>query len=334
PIPPLVTEARTVKDLLDTHYRDLRLNGRKTVDYWHHSRRIFERFGPMSPREVRVIHIEAYKQERLEAGAKPATVNVELAVLRRAFKLGQQLELIERAPFVRMLRVENARQGFLSADEYHKLRSTLEALSPPVADALVIWFCLGWRRREVLGLTWSEVDLKAETIRLPASRSKNHQPRPVKVGQGILEALRRRWADRRGDHVFHRRGIPIRDFRGPWKRATAAIGRPELFVHDLRRSYAKAALEAGLSTTDIMALAGWTTLAMFLRYGLLFDGKRLGEQVAVRDAHVARAKEAGAWLRKADGSFPVERPDQTRGGQDQQPGPSPSATPWLKKSPP
>lgn len=47
--------------------------------------------------------------------AAPSTINKELACLRRAFRLGyrQEQQLIERVPYVRMLPVDNAREGIV-----------------------------------------------------------------------------------------------------------------------------------------------------------------------------------------------------------------------------
>ena len=47
----------------------------------------------------------------------------------------------------------------------------LEALEPVLADIVRLYYCLGWRQREVLELTWGEVDLEAATLTLPASRT-------------------------------------------------------------------------------------------------------------------------------------------------------------------
>ena len=62
---------------------------------------------------VRGDDINAYKSDRLAAGAAPATVNRELAALKRAYTLAVRDEKILHRPPIAMLRENNARRGFL-----------------------------------------------------------------------------------------------------------------------------------------------------------------------------------------------------------------------------
>ena len=53
---------------------------------------------------------------RLEVGAKPSTINYELAMLRRGFRLGRAL--VSSQPKFEMLKVDNARKGFFEHEQY------------------------------------------------------------------------------------------------------------------------------------------------------------------------------------------------------------------------
>ena len=57
---------------------------------------------------------------RVDDKAAPATINKELAYLRRAFRLGLRHEpqLVERVSKVRMLPVGNAREGIVEHEHY------------------------------------------------------------------------------------------------------------------------------------------------------------------------------------------------------------------------
>ncbi len=59
--------------------------------------------------------------------SEAATVNKELAHLRRAFRLGLQHEppLAARVPHFRMLPVDNARTGIVSHEQYRAIRDEL-----------------------------------------------------------------------------------------------------------------------------------------------------------------------------------------------------------------
>ena len=76
----------------------------------------------------------------------------------------------------------------------------------------------GWRKNEILGLTWDEIDEAGGGIRLSPGRSKTLVGRILPTSQPIAEALARRRARRDPDSplVFHRDGIPVRRWRTAW----------------------------------------------------------------------------------------------------------------------
>jgi integrase len=107
-------------------------------------------------------------------------------------------------------------------------------------------FITGWRSRsEVLPLTWAQVDFAGGFVRLDPGTTKNNEgrafplipraARPPRAPAGIT----RRYERAQGRiiaHVFHRYGKPVRSLRRAWRTACKEAGRPELLLHDLRRS--------------------------------------------------------------------------------------------------
>ena len=79
-------------------------------------------------------------------------------------------------------------------------------------DILDLAYYSGWRKQEILGLTWDEIDKAGGVIRLSPARSKTLVGRILPISQPIAEALARRRARRDPDSplVFHRDGIPVR----------------------------------------------------------------------------------------------------------------------------
>ena len=107
-------------------------------------------------------------------------------------------------------------------------------LPAPWQDILDLAYYSGWRKQEILGLTWDELDEAGGVIRLSPARSKTLVGRILPISQPIAEALARRRARRDPDSplVFHRDGIPIRRWRTAWRTACQAAGVPTRFLHD------------------------------------------------------------------------------------------------------
>jgi hypothetical protein len=105
-----------VQDVFDDH----RANGRKSIE--HVERRwklhLSEFFSRMKACDVKTERIQRYTQHRLSQGAKRATVNRELALLKRALRLGFKAGKLKTLPFIPMLKESNVRRGFLELDGY------------------------------------------------------------------------------------------------------------------------------------------------------------------------------------------------------------------------
>ena len=83
-------------------------------------------------------------------------------------------------------------------------------------------------------------------------------------------------------HVFHRRGGPIKDFRGAWIKACAEAGLHGLRFHDLRRSSVRDLVRSGVSEKVAMAISGHKTRAIFDRYNIV-DDRDLEEAMSRRE---------------------------------------------------
>lgn len=260
----------TVAALLAVVQRDWRLNGRRSLRGFHtKAKHLLKHFARMKAADITTARVEEFKDARLSEGAARQTINNDLALLRRAFNLALRQELVRRAPHIKALSVNNVREGFVSPAEFRRLVATLDVLDPAVADAMRWGFLLGWRRQEVLTLRWEDVDIEAGVVHLPSERSKNREARRVKLSAELVAVLRRRALVRDCPLVFHRRGRRIKDFRGTWSRAVAALGKPDLQPRDLRRSFAHAGIQAGIHTKVLMAIAGWRTASVFYRYAIV-----------------------------------------------------------------
>ncbi len=93
----------------------------------------------------RILRYVVYRQEQRAANA---TINRELASLRRMFILGERSEKVVKRPHIVLLRENNARKGFLEADQLRAVVAELPAVLRPVIETA---YLTGWRvRSEIL----------------------------------------------------------------------------------------------------------------------------------------------------------------------------------------
>lgn len=229
---------------------------------------------------IRPADVRRYTHERLHAGAAPAQVNRELAVLKRMFSLAVKDEKLLYQPHIPMLAENNVRTGFFEAEEF---RAVCAHLQPSIRAVVTFAYLTGWRvRSEVLPMEWRQVDFAAGTVRLDPGTTKNRRGRefPFSEDPDLLDLLThqrevtRRIEQQAGQivpYVFHRNGRPIRTFYGAWRRACAAAGCPGRIPHDLRRSAVRNLVRAGVSEQVAMKLTGHKTREVFDRYDITSD---------------------------------------------------------------
>jgi integrase len=320
-----------VEELANDFIREYRINGRKSLEdveaRWKSHLKPF--FGVLRAIDVTSELIARYVDSRQRQGAANATVNRELAALKRMFRLGQLATpaKVLRLPAFPKLNENNVRKGFLEDAQYRKL-----------VDGAELWFrCLvecgrtfGWRVSELVSMHVRQVDLAQRVIRLEPGTTKNKEGREVVMTDAVYTLLSAcvigKGAD---DFVFTRKnGKPVRDFRATWENAcvragvgsvvcvecsapTVASKRCEkcntkrskytgLIFHDLRRAAARNLRRAGISETVIMKIGGWKTRSVFERYAIvsrtdIADAMRMLQQTekALENATVTVGHEMG-----------------------------------------
>lgn len=166
---------------------------------------------------------------------------------------------------------------------------------------LVTLFC-GLRQGEVLGLTWDRVDFTKGTITInrqlqkvvggggacnlaPTKNGKGRVITPASTVIQLLKEQRRRqaewqikigpaWGNDWGLVFTDRAGVPIAPFTlyKSFKRIAEEIGRPDARFHDLRHSYAVAAIKSGDDIKTVQGNLGHATASFTLDvYGHVTD---------------------------------------------------------------
>lgn len=244
-------------------------------------------FGLARAVEITPDQLDRYVTTRTEAGASRATVRYELSTLRRAFRLAYRAGKVPNVPPFPTLRPSDPRQGFFEPDD---LRAMLRRLPEPLQPVMEFAYLTGWRKQEILTLTWAQVDFGAGVVRLEPGTTKNRQGRTFPFRalpqlEALLKAQRERTAavERAQQcivpHVFHRNAKPIKSYDGAWRVARGKAGLPGHIVHDFRRSAARNLVRAGVPERVAMMLTGHLTRAVFDRYAIVSE-RDLAEGVA------------------------------------------------------
>jgi len=277
-VDPAAERRYTLRDMLQELERDYeRKQNRsfKTVtSVWQHLQKHFEfhRVVDITKPEITAYAAKRVREEKDGGdGAARGSVNLELAVLRRGFKLMFQNKMISEVPVIEMFELDNARQGFIGVGEFAALLENIR--SQDVRDIVEFLYNSGWRTDEARELKWSWIDLTTNMIRLPAAFEKSKKPRPLPLTGALFEVIQRRLKVRRLDceFVFHRKGKPIRQFHKAFRAAAARIGQGGLLPHDMRRSAIRNFRRSGLSEHEGMALSGHKTDSVYRRYDIISE---------------------------------------------------------------
>ncbi len=294
-LPGIYFDKVTFNQLAGDFLTDYRINGRDTLSKAERSVKYLKKFfGDMKATEVTTDKVKTYIEKRKENDFSNASINRELAALKRMFHLAAECTppKVSMIPYIPMLKESNIRKGFFEPHEYRALKDAIpEELRPLITFA----YHSGWRKAEILDLTWDKVDLKEGTVRLYPGDTKNEEGRTLY----LLEEMKNLQAKRQlgCPHVFHRNGQPIRDFRGAW--VTACIeaglcevlkdeqGKPVLvkdnkgnekvvkvptkIFHDFRRTAIRDMVGSGVSERVAMRISGHKTRSIFDRYNIVND---------------------------------------------------------------
>jgi integrase len=227
-------------------------------------------FGGMNVRNITTDLIREFKAKRMgEGGVLGPTVNRNLAMLRRMFRLAQREGKLSVVPYFPMEQESEPREGFLERPEFEKLRAEMpESLHP----TLLFAYEVGCRTGAIKKVVWPWVNLDRKEICFPPGVLKNKKPLIAPLSDELVELLKKRF---RGGPVFY-----MTNFRKEWNKASVKVGLGKktgdawyeydgLIPHDLRRSAARNLVNSGVEIAIAMKLAGHKTLHIFLRYNII-----------------------------------------------------------------
>lgn len=263
-------ERATVADLCRLVIADYRLRKLRSLPdvQWRFDAHIVRLVGSLPAGRFGARQAKIYIETRRAEDASDATINRELAIIRRGFTLAHQEDppLVRRVPHIPKLEEDNARQGFIEEAQYVTLRGTL----PEHLQALlVVGYHCGCRLGELRKLRWPQVDLNALEIRIEKRQAKAKQARTIPIYGDMIQWLKWQATRRDGDLVFHWNGKPLGSHLKGWAKACTAAGIDGLHFHDLRRSAVRNMERAGIPRSVAMGITGHKTEAVYKRYDIV-----------------------------------------------------------------
>ncbi len=286
-------------ELAEDFLTEYRINRKKTLVKAVCSVKLLKGvFGGMRVTEITTAGIKEYIDKRMAEGVSNATINRELAALKRMFHLAIQCTpaKVGQVPYVPMLKESNTRKGFFEHDQYLALK---DALPSHLKSLATFAYYTGWRLGEIRGLTWDKVDLKQGIIRLDPGETKNEEARMIYLNDELMKEIKVLHSNRclGCPYVFHLDGRAIGEFRKSWKTACIEAGlcevakdeegraivikdrkgnekvvkMPSKIFHDFRRTAIRNMIRSGVPERVAMKISGHKTRSVFDRYNIVSD---------------------------------------------------------------
>ncbi len=294
-LPGICFEKIRFDELAQDFLTDYRINTRKSLDRAKRSVRCLKRiFQGMRATEITTANVKSYIDKRMEEGLSNASINRELSALKRMFHLGARCTppKVGQVPFIPMLKESNVRKGFFEHGQFQAIKNALPEELKPLATFA---YHTGWRKGEILKLTWDKVDMKQGIVRLDPGETKNDEARTLYMDEELFKEMRMLHSKRRlgCPYVFHRAGMPVRDFRDSWDNACIRAGFFEtrkdehgkpikdkdgketkvstMIFHDFRRTAIRNMVRAAIPERVAMKISGHKTRSVFDRYNIVSD---------------------------------------------------------------
>jgi integrase len=270
-------EKTSFEDIATILQNDYIVNGRKTLKRatisLQHLRRFF---GQSRALDITPDRITAYVALRQQQYAAAATINRELAALKRALSLAETAGRLPQRPRFSSLHEANARSGFFEADQ---LGAVLEQLPLDLKPVMQVAYITGWRvPSELLTRQRHHLDLSNGWLRLDPGETKNGEGRLFPLTPELREILEQQTERTRNlelstgqiiPWLFHRHGKPIRDFRSAWESACERAGLVGRIPHDFRRTAVLNLERASVPRSAAMKMTGHKTEAVYRRYAIV-----------------------------------------------------------------
>lgn len=234
--------------------------------------------------------IARYQQARLDEGASPKTINLEIGTVRAILRRNRLWANLQ--PDVKMLPTrDDIGQAITHEQESKLLEECNKSRSRSLYPAVTLALSTGMRYSEIRLLKWKQIDFIGKRVWVGASKTEYGEGRPIPMNDRAFKVMSmwaEAFANRQPEHyVFptEKYGAAGNKFKpcvhstdptnpiGDWKEAWEAArkrARVSCRFHDLRHTACTRMLESGTPLSVVATIMGWspsTTVRMSRRYG-------------------------------------------------------------------
>lgn len=256
--------------------------------------------------EVTPWDIQKWRTEGKKKGLKPATLNRQISLLKSVFSRAVDWGVIPVNPLasVKPMRLDaKTVVRYLSEEEEQSLRQALgdrdqelkssrenanewrrvrhlepfpSLMGKAYADYLepIVLLALntGMRRGEILGLEWSEVDLKKRNVTVKGEGAKSGSTRHIPLndeGFSVLDAWKKQTSGKGIVFPSPVTGERMGNIKKSWGSVIKKAGVKGFRFHDLRHTFASKLVMATVDLNTVRELLGHASIDMTLRYAHL-----------------------------------------------------------------
>ena len=267
----LIGRNKTFKDMMDKFLKvhAPKVSSNMQRSYTTSLKHLNPFFGESNLLSISPKMVSRYKVLRNDEGAAPASVNRELSMLSKAFNLAiKEWEWLKdnSASSVPKEKENNERDRWLTKDEEKEI---LENSPEWLRDIIIFALNTGLRLQEFLSLEWSRVNLVRRTILI--KETKNGSPKTLPLNKIALDVLNQRSKVKsiKNDYVFFNsngKKINPHVLRTSFYTVLEKVGVENLWLHDLRHTFATRLAQADVDLYKISKLLGHKDIKMTQRY--------------------------------------------------------------------
>lgn len=273
--------------LIEAQYVDGRkVAGLRSVDHpRRHLKKLREFFGNRLLRSITHGDIERFRAVRLATPIEEkkekkdeekqkkqrsiASVNRELAVLRRMLNIACRQGWLLRSPFTLgdtliSLADERKRERILTREEEDRLLAQCSVRKAHLRPIVIAALDTGMRKGELFKLVWSDVDFETKTIKIRAFNTKTMQERTVAMTTRLGQTL---WELYQSSSDPDARVFGIHDnVKSAFTSARNDAGLPDVRFHDLRHTAASRLVAGHVPLAEVGRVLGHTQANTTYRY--------------------------------------------------------------------